>query len=225
MNKTKTFALILVAAIVINVFAISGIYNAGYKSGSINGYGLALKDMASLTGVDYQWTIHDDGTYTLKASYGGQSVQVNYKVDVDVELWRAGSLISHDRHAGVLTVIGRDYIIQQISGSASTTVAKYISVSADDASGMTSASTIITNEVDANGVTRAMGTYAHTASTATWTVSKAFSITGTQTDQLYGLNFGATKQCDNNLLCYDTSSAKITITGDTLTVTWTGTQN
>lgn len=207
------FSILLVFSIII---PSSMMYLQGHKDGYLG----ALQDVQSVAGIDYTWKDNGDGTYTVNIWRQGVNVEsMAVKVDTNVLLTRLGQIIESDRHAGVLTTIGKDFIEQQISGTASTTDAIYISCDDTDASGLSAASTKLTSETDDNGITRATGTYASTGA-GTWTVTKAFSITGTQAVQTYGLQWSATKQSDNNLLCYDTSAVKNCVDGDTLTITW-----
>jgi hypothetical protein len=218
MEKKQKLGLTLTVftMILVSAFGINQIYFQAY----MNGYHSALIDVSTLTDIDFSWNIQD-GKYTLSVYSGNKLVQsLNCRLDIYVEQRdQDGNLKSLQRGAGVLTTIGKDFIEQQISGSASTTVAKYISCSASDTSGLSVASTQITSELDANGFTRATGTYASTGYGA-WNVTYTFISSGVQAVQSYGLQWSATKQTDNNLLCYDSSAVKNTVAGDTLKVTW-----
>jgi len=189
------------------------------EKGRKEGYLQALTDVADKTGITFEWEDLGNGNYSIYAYYEGTLVaKGSSEIHVFVEHWRNGELLSYDHHAGVLTTIGQDFIEQQISGSASTTVAIYISCS-NDATSPQSSWTQLIAEINANGLARATGTYASTG-IGTWNVTYTFSVTGTQSVQLYGLQWSATPVSDNNLLCADTSSQKNCGSGDTLKVTW-----
>lgn len=220
----KSIYIVFVILMVFSSVLISYSQNEYYKKAYNTGYTNALTDVKnSLKGtLEFSWTDLGNRTYLLIAYLkDGTQRKVNVQADLQVTQYRNGIPISSSNHAGVLTAIGKDFIAQQLSGSASTTNAIYISVSADTADGMSSSSTQLTNEINANGFTRHSGTYAHTASTNTYTVSYQFTSSGTQTVQLWGCQWSVTAQSNNNLLCYDTSSAKNTVSGDLVTATWT----
>lgn len=204
------------------ILAMFSGYVQGFSTGLQEGYQRGLIDVADLASIDFRWSRTENGSYLLEV-YSGINLLERFapRVDLVVVHRRNGEVLDVQRHAGVLTNIGKDWVEDQLSDSPSaTTIAKYVSCSADTAAGMSAASTELTNELAANGFTRAAGTYASTGVGA-WTVTKEFTSSGTQTVQLYGLQWDTTAESDNNLLCYDTSSAKNTVSGDTLEVTWT----
>jgi len=191
---------------------------SGYNRGHSNGYVGALVDIKEKAQLDFSWTDNGDGTYEVHMWRNDVKV-ANAKVEVHVLVghYRSGTLLSLDHHAGVVTTIGLNWIEDQLGDSPSTSPADYISCS-NNATSPSAAWTQIPDEIAANGLTRAQGTYASTGD-GTWTIEYAFSVTGTQSVRLYGLQYGASG--DNNLLCSDTSSVKNCENGDTLTVTWT----
>ncbi len=93
----------------------------------------------------------------------------------------------------------------------------YIAVSNDSGAPVVG-DTVVAGEITTNGLARAQGVYAHTASTAAFTIQKAFSATGTQASQKAGLlNASST-----GTLCFENTYTGVTVNnGDTLTVTWT----
>lgn len=88
----------------------------------------------------------------------------------------------------------------------------------NDATAPAVGDTVVAGEIAANGLSRAQGTYAHTNGTASFTVQKVFSATGTQASQKAGLlNASST-----GTLCFENTYTTVTVNnGDTLTVTWT----
>ena len=142
------------------------------------------------------------------------------QLGVEVHLWvyhyRNGVLISSSHHAGVLTNIGKDFIEQQISGTPNASKAVYISCS-NDTSSPVAGWYNIPAEITTDGLSRALGTYSSTG-VGTWNVTNAFTVTGTNSTQLYGLSISAAPA--GGLIASDTSTQKDVSSGDTLTVTW-----
>lgn len=219
-RKRVLTALLLIIVLTMPSFMIGT--NIGYNVGHKEGYLDALTDVRDKTGIEFDWIDLGNGRYQIIAYQDGQlTAKGTAEIHCWVEHWRDGKLLSIGHHPGNLTDIGKDWLEDQISDSPSTTPAAYISTSGTDTSGWSNHSTwtIIPDEINANGLTRALGTYVSTG-TGTWNVSKTFSVTGTQTVQTYGLNWSATPLADNTLLCNDISTAKNCNNGDTLKVTW-----
>jgi len=93
----------------------------------------------------------------------------------------------------------------------------YIALS-NDAGAPAASDTTVAVEIATNGLSRAQGTYAHTNGTASFTIQKVFTATGTQASQKAGLlNASST-----GTLCFENTYTQVTVNnGDTLTVTWT----
>ena len=78
--------------------------------------------------------------------------------------------------------------------------------------------TTLSGEITTNGLQRAQGTYAHTSNATTYTISKTFTATGTQSAQAGGV-FTASS---GGTMCFeDTFTSATLATSDTLSVTWT----
>jgi hypothetical protein len=92
-----------------------------------------------------------------------------------------------------------------------------------DSGAASAASTTLTSEITTNGGSRALATYAHTASTSTLTLTKAYSISGTLTAIHRGGLFTASNTTAAGILVFETVlNQDATVgNGDTLTVTWT----
>ena len=92
-----------------------------------------------------------------------------------------------------------------------------------DASAASAASTTLTSEITTNGGSRAKATYAHTATNATYTLTNAYSISGTLTAIHRGGLFTAANTTAAGILMFETVlNQDATVgSGDTLTVTWT----
>jgi hypothetical protein len=93
----------------------------------------------------------------------------------------------------------------------------YIALS-NDATAPAAGDTAVASEIASNGLSRSQGTYAHTNGTASFTIQKVFSATGTQASQKAGLLNAAS----TGTLCFENTYTQVTVNnGDTLTVTWT----
>ncbi len=146
-----------------------------------------------------------------------------------VLLPRASALIEHRNAKGellhsevshnVITTAGRDFLHQQgykDTGLGSNGL-NYIALSNDTVS-ETSASTTLSNEIAANGLSRAQGTYAHTSGTNTTTISKTFTASGTQSAQKAALFTASSAGTMNHVLAF---TQRALANGDTLAVTFT----
>lgn len=163
---------------------------------------------------------------TEKASAG---YAANVSLAEEVNLPRASALIEHRNAAGellfsetvynVITTAGRDFLHSQgyaTSGIGSNGL-NYIALSNDTLT-ETSASTTLSNEIAANGLTRAQGTVSHTTGTNTTTVSKVFTATGSQAAQKAALFTASSSGTMNHALAFTQRSL---VTNDTLTLTFT----
>ena len=143
--------------------------------------------------------------------------ETKFSVEIHVSMWhyREGKLLDYSHHAGVLTTLGANWIEDQMGDSPSTDPAKWIAVS-NDATAPVDTWEVIPVEITTNGLTRASGTYASTGDGA-WTITKSFSVTGTQSCQLTGLYWAVT---GDFLLCADTFTQVNAEDGDTLEIEW-----
>ncbi len=127
-------------------------------------------------------------------------------------------LLSTDETWNVKTTVGIDFLFTQgYSTSTGANGLNYIGLS-NDAVTETSASTTLSNEIAANGLTRAIGAYAHTTGTATATISKTFTASGAQSAQkaaLFNLSSAGTM---THVLGF---TQRALISGDTLSITYT----
>lgn len=130
-----------------------------------------------------------------------------------------GDLLWKGHGYNLITNAGRDYLHSQgynTSGGAANGFC-YIALS-NDTVGETASSTTLSTEIAANGLTRAVGTYAHTASTNTTTISKTFTATGTQSAQKAALFTASSAGTMNHVLAF---TQRNLISGDTLAITFT----
>lgn len=119
----------------------------------------------------------------------------------------------------LITNAGRDYLHLQGYGSTGlgTNGLNYIALSNDTVT-ETVASTTLSNEIAVNGLSRAQGTYAHTAGTNTTTIDRTFTATGTQSAQKAALFSASSAGTMNHVLGF---TQRNLITSDTLQVTFT----
>ena len=131
----------------------------------------------------------------------------------------AGWILISARY-NVFTNIGKNFTRDELgSGSASTNVAKYISLSED--SGTASALwTQLPSEIASGGLTRATGTYTALAGNGTWKIENTFAVTLSFTVRLTGLHWGASGN-NNMIACAAVSPIATVANGDSLKITWT----
>ena len=92
-----------------------------------------------------------------------------------------------------------------------------------NASAAAAANTTLAGEITTNGGNRQLATYAHTYGNATYTLTKAYAITGTLTAIHRGGLFTTNSQAGADPMIFETVlNQDATVgNGDTLTVTWT----
>lgn len=119
----------------------------------------------------------------------------------------------------VKTTAGIDFLFAQGYGtSPGSNGLNYIALSNDTLT-ETSGSTTLSSEIAANGLSRAQGTYAHTAGQSTATIDKTFTCaTGAQAAQKSALFSAASNGTMNHALAFTQRSLQV---GDTLQVTYT----
>jgi hypothetical protein len=149
---------------------------------------------------------------------------LNIVVHTWVEQWRNGSLISSTYHPMSLTTSGKDWIADKLFNSGGTNVTKYamyIAVSAS-ATVFSAAWTAIPSEITGSGLDRALASWADTG-TGTGNLTKAFSVSGTKSTQLYGLYYDTYANAPASTLVaaeqQGAGAVKNLLAGDTLTVT------
>lgn len=119
----------------------------------------------------------------------------------------------------VITTVGRDFIHTQSYGtSPAGNGLNYIALSNDTLT-ETSASTTLSTEIAANGLTRAIGAVVHTTSATTTTVDKTFTATGAQAAQKTALFTASSVGIMNHVLAFTQRS--LAASGDTLQITFT----
>lgn len=130
-----------------------------------------------------------------------------------------GRLLWRGSAKNLITNAGRDFLHNQgyKETGLGTVGLCYIALS-NDTVGETASSTTLSTEIAANGLTRAIGTYAHTAGTNTSTITKTFTATGTQSAQKAALFTASSGGTMNHVLAF---TQRNLINGDTLAITFT----
>lgn len=158
----------------------------------------------------------------------GVVANVGHQTADTVRVARAHAVFQHIRNGTVIwtgdaynvkTTVGIDFTFSQTYGTAAQANGlNYIALSNDSLT-ETSASTTLSNEISANGLGRAQGTYAHTAGTSTVTISKTFTCaTGAQSAQKAALFSASSGGTMHHALAFTQRTLQI---GDQLAVTFT----
>jgi hypothetical protein len=151
----------------------------------------------------------------------GQIIMAGHN-PVMTQVHRANGDLERQITTNLITNAGRDFIATQLSGAASASaVAKWIALSSDGTA-PAAGDTTIASEITGNGLGRAEATYAHTNGTATFTLQRQWSVSGTQNNIQ---KMGVFNAVSTGTLVFATmlAESKSVSNGDTLTVTWTGT--
>jgi hypothetical protein len=132
---------------------------------------------------------------------------------------KSAELVNEETSHNVITTVGRDFLHTQGYGtSPAGNGLNYIALSNDTLS-ETTASTTLSTEIAASGLTRAQGTVTHTAGQNTTTVAKTFTCaTAPQAAQKAALFTASSGGTMNHALAFTQRSLQI---GDTLAVTFT----
>jgi hypothetical protein len=154
---------------------------------------------------------------------------------VVVSVVRDGNEIYHFEDHNLITNAGRNFIAEELGGTGTTSEATFIGLSTNSKATAATDSCISTTdggttsaEITTGGLTRASGTYAHTADTDNWTISSTFTATGSHTGvQRAGLFTAAASgdTCsggdDGTMVAGNSFSSVNLASGDQLTITWT----
>ncbi len=129
-----------------------------------------------------------------------------------------GSEFYHEESHNLITDAGKDFISAQIgSTTPGSNGANYIALT-NTAITPAAGDTTLSGEINANGLARAQGTYAHTNGQSTFTVTKTFTATASQSAQAAGL---FTASSSGTMMAENTFTAVSLSNGDQLTITWT----
>ena len=126
----------------------------------------------------------------------------------------------------LLTNAGLDFFAAQAAGSASSSaVAKWIALTANS-SAASATDTTLTGEITTGGggLVRAAGTYAHTTGASTYTVTNTFASNGSDSLPVTVAKLGAFTASSAGSMVFETllgTTATLSVSGDSLQVTWT----
>jgi hypothetical protein len=156
---------------------------------------------------------------TLATPALGEDVKV-HRASVLIQHIRDGKILAEETVYNVKTTAGIDFTFAQTYGTAAQANGlNYIALSNDTLT-ETSASTTLSTEIAANGLSRHIGTYAHTAGTSTATISYTFTCaTAPQSAQKAALFSAATAGTMHHAIAF--SAARSLQIADQLAVTFT----
>jgi hypothetical protein len=128
-------------------------------------------------------------------------------------------VIDEDETENVKTTAGIDFTFAQTySTSTGANGLNYIALSNDSLT-ENSASTTLSNEIAANGLTRAQGTYSHSNGTSTATIAKTFTCnTSSQACQKAALFSASSSGTMNHALSFTQRTLQV---GDSIVITFT----
>lgn len=133
---------------------------------------------------------------------------------------RGGVVLSDETITNLITTVGRDFLILQGYGATGlgSNGFNYVALS-NDALTETTASTTLSNEIAANGLSRAQGAYSHTNGTNSVQISKTFTCaTAVQSAQKAALFTASSGGTMNHAVAFTPRALNIT---DTLTIIFT----
>lgn len=125
----------------------------------------------------------------------------------------------------MLTNAGKDFVAAQVGGAGGTNTAKYIALTANSTA-PAAGDTTLTGEIvtGGGGLLRAVGSYAHTGGTSTYTMSKTFTTNGSDSLPVTVAKVGVFDASSAGNMVFETllgTTATLSAVGDTLTVTQT----
>jgi len=128
-----------------------------------------------------------------------------------IDAWRTG-----DDTAGTTPAATANYLILPA------TRCRYIALT-ENVTAPAASDTVLTGEITTGGLSRALGTYAHTDNAATLTFTKSFSVTATFPAVHKAGLFSASTLTAAGIMLFETNlnADASVVSGDTLSVTWT----
>jgi len=227
----KITATLLVLLAVSMVFAPI-MYVVGYSNATPllrQGYEAGLTDMQKAldaNGVYTSWTLNADGSYTVSVlgSNGAILSSATYRLDLFVQQIRDGKVIGQSIHSMTWTTAGLTWLADNTWNSGGincTQWARYIGASAATDS-FSAAWTVLPSEIVNNGLGRALASWT-AGTTGIGNLTKSFSVTGTQSTQLYGLYTDTYANAPGSTLVaaeqQGAGAVKNLLSGDTLATT------
>lgn len=190
-----------------------------------HGYEAGLTSMQTTldqAGIFTSWELNKNGSYTITfLGSNGMAWSFTTRFDMIIQQCRNGKIISQSMHTMNITDFGKDWVEQQLfTDTNSTDNALYISMSNNETA-VDLAWTMLPDEATTEGLARAAGSYASTG-TGTANITKTFSVSGTNSTCLYGINAGPYASYPNSLIAAEqqgSGARKNLVAGDTLAIT------
>ena len=127
----------------------------------------------------------------------------------------------------MLTNAGKDFISAQVGGAGGTATAAYIGLTANATTPALTDTTLATGggaEIATGGLARGLGTYAHSAGASTYTITRVFTTTGSDSLPVTVAKVGLFTAASAGTMVFETAlspTATLSASGDTLTITQT----
>jgi hypothetical protein len=116
-------------------------------------------------------------------------LNLNYSFHLLVEHYRNGVLLSSTYHP--LTIVDQGLTqLKLLAAQQNSSGLIYFSLS-NDSSAVSTAWTILPNEITTDGLERANATYVNGATLGTWNMTHTFTVTGLNATKLYGVNYNS----------------------------------
>ena len=133
--------------------------------------------------------------------------------------------INYEEMSPIRTNAGSDVIaMQSAGGSASATATAHWMAITANATTPSATDTTLTGELTTTGLIRAAATFAHTAGTSVYTLTRTFTTSGTDVVPVTLAKIGIFDAITSGNLCFETllsATATLTVLGDAVTVTHT----
>lgn len=194
-------------------YALGG--KLGYGTGTASGLATGSSG-TTLTDSGASWTVNQFiGQYVIAEESTNAPVHgtvlSNTSTALTIDAWRDG-----DDSSGTTPGSTANYSI--LAGQAPV---RYMALTTDSGAA-SAADTALASEITTNGGGRAIATFAHSASTTTFTLTKAYTITGTLTAiHKMGLFFVSTASSGPIIFETVLNADATVVNGDTLTITET----
>jgi len=154
-----------------------------------------------------------------------QFIKVNFKNMVHiVHKNEYGEILADFEDHNLITTEGIDWVADRLGNANTNNAANYIGLSSDTTDPAVGDLQTGWNSIEYTtaGLSRAQGTYAHTASTSTYTVAKTFTCTSDSQTVAKAALLSDTHATGGKMFAeYEFTAATTLNTNDTLTVTWT----
>lgn len=160
-------------------------FESGFKDGSA--YGIkTIADALNQSGIKVYVNQNLDGSYNITVIdfRQGWIFKAHAEFHLIIEQFRNGILLSVTTHPMNITTYGKDQIEQLLGGNTANAL-KYHCCSNNETA-VSLAWTALPDEINSNGLSRALATYLSTG-TGAWNMTNTWTATGTQPCCLYGV--------------------------------------